>query len=460
MPNDPNLEFHRHAVALLPSPDDPAPGVAFFVAGRPAQQFCTCRNTGQAKGKKSTCRHLKALMRTLKGSRPDDTSPDLSARFEASIWHRLATVLSRGDKLTPDSATVRFTENPDRTRSAVVIADGVTRITYGSHSADHNRLAERLGAFSADREDTVPDRAEVLHRLSLLTMSDAERQLHDMQMRSRRQALENSLWYRLAYHGFMEFGADGCRMVPSVDETTGAFMVSCHDREDRFIFNISITRNRVRPLLEALRQHLPNQHDLPIHPIPLKSLFRISRKTETDLDIFPVIKLMQAEGEERFYSREGLEKFIYGDLVYIPELKILAEMEKPGRTRRFDTPRRMTFKKYQIPSFIETVGGSLTEETFVVDPDVKGMRLMRRWDSLTLAPSAIDRDWCWLAVDYGFGDERVSLADILKARQAGNRYIGTPTGWIDTQSEEIEKLTAVLGDNLAPERFTEAGRTV
>ena len=290
-------------------------------------------------------------------------------------------------------------------------------------------------------------------------MTDAERQLHDLNMQSRRQGLEKSVWYRLAYHGFMEFGANGCHLRPSVDEKTGNFIVTGRNPQNEAIFHIRIARQRVRALLACLGKHLPNQHDLPIHPIPLKSLFRVSQKTETDLDVLPVIQLIQAQGEDRFFAREGLEKFIYGDLAYIPELKILAKLEKPGNPRRFQTPRRMTFKKYQIPSFLEAVGEELSGDGFLVDPDVKGLQLLRKWNTLSLAPAAIDRDWCWLAISYGFGDETISLADILNARQAGNRYIGTAAGWVDTRSADMETLTA-LSERLPPDRFSADGKAV
>jgi superfamily II DNA or RNA helicase len=451
MPVDPHIEFHRHAVARMPSLEDRRPGVAFFVNGKPAQQFCTCRESG-----KGTCPHLKALFRSLA---VEGKAIDLGAQFNRTLWYALAEVLSQGDRLTLDAARVQFLKNDTRTTLEIKTADGASVITYASTEGDRNRLAERLGHFSSADAGGIPDRAEVLRRLQLLTMTDAERQLHDLNMQSRRQGLEKSVWYRLAYHGFMEFGGDGCHLRPSVDEKTGNFVVTGRGPQNEAIFHIRIARNRVRALLACLGKHLPNQHDLPIHPIPLKSLFRVSQKTETDLDVLPVIQLIQAQGEERFFAREGLEKFIYGDLAYIPELKVLAELEKPGKPRRFQPPRRMTFKKYQIPSFLEAVGEELRGDGFLVDPDVKGLQLLRKWNTLTLAPAAIDRDWCWLAISYGFGDETVSLADILGTRQAGNRYIGTAAGWVDTRSADMETLTA-LSEKLPPDRFSDDGKAV
>jgi superfamily II DNA or RNA helicase len=451
---DHNLEFHRNAVARMPSPDDRHPGVAFFVHGRPSQQFCTCRKKGR-----QTCSHLKALFEAIALKDSSRPAIDLEAQFTGSVWHELAVVLSQGDRLTPETSSAAFYKSGNRTTLKVIAPDGQAVITYGSAAGDRNRLAERLGTFSSNDDKTVPDRAEIIRRMKLMTLTDTERQLCDLNMNSRRQGLENSLWFRLAYHCFMEFGSEACQLSPSVDEESGAFLVTGRNGGNDFIFHILIARNRVRPLLECLRQHLPNQNNLPIHPIPLKSLFRVSRKTETDLDVLPLIQLMQAEGEERFFSREGLERFIYGDLVYIPELKILAELEKPGSSRRFYTPKKMTFKRYQIPNFLETVGEELDGDRFVVDPDVKGLELLRRWHTMTLAPNAIDRDWCWLSIKYGFGDETVSLAEILEARRQATRYIGTASGWVDTQSPAVDALVA-LSEKLPADRIGGDGQSL
>ena len=454
MPMDPYLEFHRNAVARMPAPEDRHPGVAFFVGGKAGQVFCSCR-----KSDKDTCPHLKALWQSLAVKGKPLQPVDLEARFNRSLWHALAETLNQGDPLPTEKAKVQFLGNGKRTSLEIKTADDRSLISYLSTESDRNRLAERLGFFSSPDKEAIPDRAEVLRRLRLLTMTDAERQLHELNMQSRRLGFEKSVWYRLAYHGFMEFGEDGCDLRPSVDEKTGNFIVTGKNGQNEAIFHIRVARNRVRALLACLGKHLPNQHDLPIHPIPLKSLFRVSQKTETDLDVRPFIRMIQKEGEDRFFARDDLEKFIYGDLLYIPELKILAELEKPGQSRQFQTPRSMTFKKYQIPSFLETFGEELAGDGFLVDPEIKGLKLLKKWNTLKLAPTAIDRDWCWLAMSYGFGDESVSLNDILDARQAGNRYINTADGWVDTHSPVMDALTTIT-DALPADRFDSGNGSV
>jgi len=63
-------------------------------------------------------------------------------------------------------------------------------------------------------------------------------------------------------------------------------------------FRLFIPGNKVRLLLSALRPYLPNQHDLEIHPLPLKSIFKVSVDTRMDLELLPMIQLMQENGED------------------------------------------------------------------------------------------------------------------------------------------------------------------
>ena len=53
------IEFHRHALALMPDPADRRPGIAYFVKGsrsEPGQRFCSCSIS-----RTRTCPHLLGL---------------------------------------------------------------------------------------------------------------------------------------------------------------------------------------------------------------------------------------------------------------------------------------------------------------------------------------------------------------------------------------------------------------
>ena len=52
----------------------------------------------------------------------------------------------------------------------------------------------------------------------------------------------------------------------------------------------------------------------------------------------------------------------------------------------------------------------------------------------------------WLSVDYGYGNQEISLAEIVKTRKAGQRFIKSDEGWIDCASETFRDLEDIAAD--------------
>jgi hypothetical protein len=157
-----------------------------------------------------------------------------------------------------------------------------------------------------------------------------EKMLLERGHESRRYALEGTFWFRFAYHCYREFGKEGIELRPSINQQTGDFMLSCLDDSGLNLFHLFVPGTRVKELLNNLGDHLSNQHRMSIHPVPLKTIFKISMNTELDLDIRPQIRMIQQGGESTFFERLDLERFRYGDLIYIKELGILAQLKKQG----------------------------------------------------------------------------------------------------------------------------------
>ena len=72
----------------------------------------------------------------------------------------------------------------------------------------------------------MPTRGEIIRQLSLLSLTENERALMDHGLKTRRQVLEETFWYKFAYHCFRELGSNRCTLHPAIDETSGAFMVT------------------------------------------------------------------------------------------------------------------------------------------------------------------------------------------------------------------------------------------
>jgi hypothetical protein len=437
------VEFHRHAFALMPEAGDRRPGVAFFVSGERFESqwhFCSCT-------KKRTCPHILKLKRIYNNLNKKLNGKLPSENFKSSIWFRLARILGETIGISAQSIQMRAFKAPSEENSRYIKisdANGNEMLTYLSQGPDALRLMERLLQAPGDKE--MSNRAAVLGKLSRLTLSENEGMMLERGFMTRGLALEESFWYRFCYHSFREFDSETYAFNPAIEESTGVFTITCNRDGGVPLFRAIIPRHMVRVLLNTFEKWLPNQHNMPIHPIPLKSIFKISMNTEMDLDLLPMIHLIQEDGEESFLNREDLERYRYGDLVYIKELGLMAELEKPDSKRKFRTPVRMTLKNFQIPTFLEAFEDELREGRYILDEKVETLRIFKDYDHVEINPKVIDRDWCWIDVKYGFGNTAVSLKEILSARREGHRFIGTPEGWVDCHSEKVSAVSRAFSE--------------
>ena len=432
------IEFHRHALALLPEPDDRLPGVAFLVKNgslQHDQRFCTCTTS-----KQMTCHHLLRLTRVARYFRSTLGKQSMDEHFRASIFYKLASVLAQQAPCEPHNIQWRSNNSQDNLVISGFDEQGTCVVTYHAQDGSYARLFERLDPGD-NIELVVPHRGAILRQLSLHTLSQNERALMDAGMRSIRMAIEESLWYKLFYHAYREFGDNGCSFRPVIDEVTGGFIVNCEDTVGNILLRVEIPRKAVMGFIREMGSCLPENDHLVISPVPLRSIFLVNQNTQLDLEIRPAIKLIQQNGEARYYEENELKKYRYGNLVYLVELGIMAELENlDKKKRRFTTPGKMVLKRAEIPSFLDENRKEFSEGTIVLDKQTQDMNIFREYNKLEIIPSVLDRDWCWLSISYRFGNTEISLAEIIQARLSGHRYIATDEGWIDCQSGSLDHL--------------------
>jgi SNF2 family DNA or RNA helicase len=450
------LEFHRHAVALMPDPADRRPGIAFQVDGGPKkvdQQFCSCRTSGAA-----TCSHEKELSRLLADRQGETADRSFYDKFQSGLWHRLAAVLAEEERETPATIRLAALKSDDRNSIKIIGSRNQTLLIYLSAELDRARFLERCTQPPEDA--VVPTRGEVIRRLSLLTLTENERVLMERGLKTRRQVLEETFWYKFAYHCFREFGPNGCTLHPAIDESSGAFMVSGTTAQNEKVFKMEIPRSRVKRLLQECTGMLSNQHGLAVHPIPLDAIFNVKLTDKLDLEIHPLLRLIQKNGEAKFFQREDLKRFQYGDLYYIRELNLLAEDRYPEPPpKSFGEPLKTVIKKSQVPGFLDTHAAELESAAFQVDESIRRLKILKKFDRLEITPRVLERDWLWLSVNYGAGNQSIALAEILKARRAKQRYVAVEEGWVDCNSPQFDVLDLLLKDP-ADRETAEDGQTI
>ena len=427
------LEFHRHAYALMPEKTDPHPGVAVFVDNGPQVspfRSCTCQTF-----KKKTCPHLLELSGFINAIRRYSKGKGLYQDFRESLWYRLSAILVEERPLPVDSVRMAQCGGHRNGMFRVLDNDGKELLTYYSKNPDSSRFMERLARFNV--ENAVPSRADILGRISLLTMQESERAMADLGHKTRRMVHEESFWHAVAYHAYRELGSSPSGLEPAIEENSGTFFLKCMGSDGELIFRLAVPRTAVKRILVNFKEEISNQHRIPIQPIPLKSLFKINQTTKLDLEVRHLVKIIQQNGEDIFLEGEDLKRYRYGNLVYVRELGVMAELEQPGSTRKFRAPVNMTLKKSQVPAFLEEIDQGIHGDVAIVDPTDNRLRIRKKADRVEISPDAIERDWCWLSVTYGFGNASVSLAEILRARKEGQRFLPCQEGWIDCESENI-----------------------
>ncbi|MGA2260764.1 MAG: DEAD/DEAH box helicase [Acidobacteriota bacterium] len=433
-----NIEFHRAGYGMLPDARDKDPGAPICfprtMGGSIFTGHCDCRESR----KTESCGHLSSLIKTASDIRKLNKARHWEELYVESLWYRLAQLLSEGDAvLCPDVRLGQMQKNS----------------TCTFHSSRGTLLAKILDSSSAmlrflERSGTLPqasrfqDRASLMQRLVSWLRSDEEKKMNEYGVLTRRQAAEQSFWGRLAYHCFREYGDDRT-FHPAVEEISGDFMLKCSSGDDRQLFEIAIPRPQVRKILAFLAGEFPNQKDLAIHPVPLRSIFLVSQKTKLDLEVRPAIQALQATGESKFFLSENFAKFRYGDLVYLRELKVLAELEAAGSGRKFTAPVAMRLEKSRLPAFLDEHRNAIEEGALVLDESLRHLSILRDCDRVEIVPDAIERSWYWLSIRYGFGTESVSLAEVLEARRQGHFYLPIQEGWIDLNSPSLGALDMI-----------------
>ncbi|HEX3527023.1 MAG TPA: DEAD/DEAH box helicase [Thermoanaerobaculia bacterium] len=452
MPPFTHLEFHRYGIGLVP--EGRGAETAIYVEVVPGSskplRSCTC-----AASRKKTCDHLKDLSRAVAEVQKTSSVLVWEAKFTASVWHRLAKLFYEGDQQAAAKVRVQRIEDAGKHLVRVTSPAGQELALYLEDSAAQLRFLERTGKVAGEG---VFDRAGLLERLALFQATPDERAFAKAGMRTHRQAWEESFWHRLAYHCTREYGTNGAKsgtFHPSIDQESGRFTLTYRQADaapsGHPVVQVTVPRDRVRAALRLLAEIYPEQEDLAIRPIPLQSILHMSEETELDLiAVRPMLRAIQASGEARLFSQEDLQKFRYGNLVWLKELNLLAELEKEGQERKFHAPARLTLARSQVPGFLAAHGADLGAGTLVLDEPLQRRRIFKTYDRLAVASldleDAMERSWYWLAVDYGFGSQSISLARLLEAKREGLPYLEVAGGWIDLNAPAFRPLDDLLAE--------------
>lgn len=434
------VEFHRHALALLPPHGDKKPGVVFQVGdsrSTGSTRHCTC-----AMARRKTCPHMLEITQVEKACKPVKNRNEILEKFQAGIWHNLAGILMEGSRASLNSIRLKQVKQPAGRRVHVYNSAGDAIFTYASDGQPLDRFLERCGK-QVDLEQ-IGHRGTILSQLGRLTLSENERIMGERGFRTRRQTLEASFWFRMAYHAYMEYGNAGCRFKAGVKTKSGKFVLTVLDETGTPLFFFGVPRRRVHALLEWFQKNFPDRTPFARHPIPLQMVYRVRLNGAKDLELNACYRFTPEKGKPVYFLKESLSSFRYGDLIYLKDPGVFVPLASPDpRAPRITSDDRMVVKRSRVPNFLNQFMPMLTREPYELDNGLAQLRIFRAFDSAVINPEAIRQDWCWLSVNYKFGQSNVSLVEILRAKKEGKKYLETPEGWVDVNAAPLEGLNTV-----------------
>ncbi|MEJ2642515.1 MAG: DEAD/DEAH box helicase [Desulfosarcinaceae bacterium] len=436
------IEFHRHAIALMPTDEDVDAAVAYEIQnrrGRVGSRVCSCK---AASKRSQTCRHLKELSRASRLFEDREGHPNMAASFTASPWYSLAQALARNDRQPVESIQIRAMAKAGEGSIEILGHDGRLRLVYHSTGSDRDRFMQRFRLKT--RGQQLPTRAEVLGRLAMMTQSDDERLLLQKGLKTWRQIFEDSLWHRFAYHGFKEFGSGGCRFKTAIASGKGSFRLIGVDGQGFDLFTVSVSRSDVEQVLTTIGATFLSDAGPTIGPYPLRTFYHVGLNASLALEIRPMLELSMADGTTRIFDKASLAPYRYGNLYYLDELDMLLSEIDPAKPPAFAKAAPMVIPKQEVPYFLAEHATELGQDRFRLVDSVKALKICDTYDRIDISSRVLERDWLWLSVEYGCGDQRISLAEVLGAKRREERFISTGGGWVDSRAEAFDPLDELV----------------
>ncbi len=447
----PELEFHRTGIGLVADPHEPDRGSAVYLANVAGSQrpltFCSC-----SAGRRQTCDCLTQLERQIKEFQQEAQGQSWHELFGPSLWHHLAQLLFEGDH--HPFAEVRVLQEERDSPIRVVTGEGRELMRYLELSPATVRFLERIG--KAPKKGSFVDRAGLIDRLSTFLRSPEEQHLNKAGLHTNRQSFEESLWCRLAYHCYREYADEG-RFRPMIELRSGELFLEFR-RGEISVLEMLVPRGQVDEVLALLAESASDRKETPIRPASLGELF----DAEPDAKIVgpdgkaaspklrETVALVQAHGRESFLEEEGAERWRYGGLAFIEPLSILGRDD--GRPD--DLVESLDLSGSGIATFrTEAPDLERADELLLEDPKAD-LGIVSEFDYIEIVPAETsdsdgeeldDRDdEHAVTVFYGFGDTRVTLGELLRAKKAGQPYLETDVGWIDLNAPALRGLKGLL----------------
>jgi len=422
-----DMEFFREAIIRVPKKTtDQYHTVLIPATGKKKHRlFCNCST-----GKDPTCSHARELSTHVEALSGMLKGKNVATHFAESHFRKIFEAVGRGSNHSIERVT---TTQGDVDRPFLIVKSGGTSLLkYYPFEDSGVRLSSRLTPgekFS---------RAWLINKSASFVESEYERIMRSSGHTTVRTLEENSVWYRCAYHFFVEFTHSTHNWSISVDENTGvvSLMLLVDGKMVAEVFLPAKSVSGVLDILKTLGYHLP-QH--PKNSDEVEIGFVISASSDALVQCKPVVALLTGSTNYTTVT----PAFCYGTHGYDLESDRFFRFSA-GSLQRIATGWNST-KNVEITGispFIDentsslSVGcldgdagtsqtdlfgtGECNDLARIVSPPV-----LRSFDRIELHPLSVNGSQWTIDLNYCCGDIRVSLGTLIEAKQRKSAYLFT-----------------------------------
>ncbi len=288
--------------------------------------------------------------------------------------------------------------------------------------------------------------------------SPSEEEINRRGLKSVRQHLEESLWHKIAKVGFLVSGRSGGEFRFTFLEYKEELTVECYDEEDRVIFRLVPPRNHIGSIIETAESKDVLGTDIYIHPIALKTGYRVEYQNDSSLLITPVIENPDPDGADDlpYIDRTELESQLYGSYYFFPDWGFhKIDVNATGLPPEHFSPQKKTkISAEEITSFLMEYSDLLrTEPGIFIDEELLNRETIDSYDSVSVQIKD-EGEKIGLEISYKVGKTSIPFDQIFDARHKNLKFLAHEDKWIDTKSPEFAWMDglnpeALNGNNLS-----------
>jgi len=294
-------------------------------------------------------------------------------------------------------------------------------------------------------------------------ITEAEEEINRRGVKSIRQHLEDSVWYRIAKVGFLIAGRSGGTFNFRFLEHKQQLIVEAADEAESVILRLVPPRNLVGAAMEMGEKKDGIGADLPIHPTPLKTGYGIDRMASSSLCITPIIENPDPDSdpEYAYLDRTKLEQQLFGTYYFFPDWGFFRiEAHASGLPAEYFSPqKKVIVPAEQITTFLEECGDALrTEPGIFMDPGLLNRKTIEQYERVIVDHKFSDDEGITLDINYDFGDFRIPFREMFSARRNRVRFLVNGDKWVDTMSSAFSWMDGLEDQPDAQDNGLTVGR--